>query len=306
MYNKSLIELSHITYPDSSTNKFNPLWKYRSKFVLRSLMYYPYFRKLQTGINPQFLELLLQQHLRFLEKPFRPYLHMGNGPAKRTKLMIEHYRFIAECLPEATAKGIYGSPQGLEISRFPVGEQEYHFSLCYFSPNHKEGDLCIKLLDQNDTIFYSITFSISDDEKTGRTITVGGLQGPKSTPEIKDQIKYFTKKHHGQRPKDLMIKILSIIANVWDVKQLLLVSNNGHIYKSKRYEKGKVKSDYDRHWESLNASRYNKNLYTLSLVEVRKAPEDVKRSKRAMYRQRYQWLDALTEELSHKLALTIA
>lgn len=313
MHNKSLIKLSHIVYPKPSSmgnqsrllspRKSSKIWRRRSKFVLRSSIHYRYLRELQTSIKPQLMARLFKLHPGFYEKIYRAYAYRGNRASNRTKLLIEHYHFIADCLPEATAQAIYGTSDGLEISRFTVGEAEYHFTLCYFQPNGREGDLSIKLLDQNNNIFYCITFNISGNENIGHTITVGGLQGPKSTEETKEKIKYFTKKHHGLRPKDLMVRVLIIIANVWNVKQLLLVNSNSHVSQSKRFRISKIKTDYNRHWESLNASRYNKNLYALSLVEVRKAPEDVKRSKRAMYRKRYQWLDELTEEISQKLSL---
>jgi uncharacterized protein VirK/YbjX len=306
MYSKSILELSKLTYPDSSVNKFSRLLRYRSKFVIRAIACYPYFRQLQREIEPSCLNLLLQQHLRFLEKPFRPYLSLGNGVARRTNLVVGHYRFMTQCLPAKTMSAIYGTEQGLEVTRFVVGEEEYSVMLCYYSPNNKEGDICMKLLDSAGDIFYSVTFSIFDDDIAGRTITVGGLQGPKNQSEIKLSIKEFTKKHHGQRPKDLMVKMLTIIANVWDVKQLLLVSNKGHTYGSKRYVNDKIKTNYDAHWESLGATQYNKHLYQLSTQDVRKLPEDIKRSKRAMYRKRYEWLDALTQELSGKLALSFA
>lgn len=102
-----------------------------------------------------------------------------------------------------------------------------------------------------------------------------------------------------------MVKILTIIANVWDVKLLFLVTNEGHIYSSKRYADDKIKTNYNSHWESLGATKYSKHLYQLDLLEVRKLPEDIKRSKRAMYRKRYEWLDVLMQGLSEKLALKV-
>ncbi|NQZ51511.1 MAG: DUF535 domain-containing protein [Moritella sp.] len=309
MHSKSIRELSWLAYPDSSENQCSNLKqkqkRYRSKFVLRTMILYPYFRQFQRGIDAPFLQLLLQQDVRFLGKIFRPYLHMGNGIARRTKLVVGHYRFISQCLPAHTGLAIYETKQGIEVTKFMVGEDEYRVTLSYYSPNHKEGDLCIKLLDPNGNIFYSITFSICDDAATGRTITVGSLQGPKSTLEVKEQIKYFTKQHFGQRPKDLMVKILTIIARVWDVELFLLVTNEGHVYSSKRYADDKIKTNYNNHWASLGATKYNKNLYQLDLLDVRKLPEDLKRSKRAMYRKRYEWLDELMQEISEKLVLKV-
>ena len=310
MHSKSIRELSWLAYPDSSENQCSNLKQkqksYRSKFILRARIYYPYFRQFQRGIDSSFLQLLLQQDVRFLGKIFRPYLHMGNGIARRTKLVVGHYRFISQCLPAHTGLAIYEKSQGIEVTKFTVGEDEYRVTLGYYAPNHKEGDLCMKLLDAKGNLFYSITFSIFDDAVTGRTITVGGIQGPKSGLEVNDKIKYFTKQHFGQRPKDLMVKILTIIANVWDVKQLLLVTSEAHMYTAKRYSgNDKVKTNYNNHWESLGATKYNKNLYQLDLLEVRKSPEDLKRSKRAMYRKRYEWLDELKQEISEKLVLKV-
>ena len=311
MHSKSIRELSWLAYPDLSENQLSNVKKkpksYRSKFVLRARIYYPYFRQFQQGIDSHYLELLLKQDVRFLGKIFRPYLHLGNGIASRTKLVIGHYRFISQCLPTNTGLAIYDTDKGIEVSKFIVGDEEYRVTLSYYAPNHKEGDLCMKLWEPNGNLFYSITFSVFDDPITGRTITVGGIQGPKSTPEINDKIKYFTKQHFGQRPKDLMVKILTIIANVWDVKLLQLVTNEAHMYSSKRYNSNndKIKTNYNSHWESLGAIKYNKNLYQLDLLEVRKLPEDIKRSKRAMYRKRYEWLDELKQEISEKLALRV-
>jgi len=307
MRTKNLIELSGVAFSDSDKNTFRRRkfrWFYRLKFVLQALAYRSHFHKLQAAIKAPYLDLLLEQHPKYLQKIFRPYVDITNGTVERINLICEHYDFITEQLPEKTALTMYSSAQGLEVTRFLVGEQEYSVSLGYCAKNHKEGDLGLKLLDETGNVFYALTFSVSDNIGEGRTIIVGGLQGPKSSPEINERIKYFTKQHHGQRPKDMMIKMLTIIANVWDVKRLLLVNNKAHIYQCNRYKKKTVTSNYDAHWESLGAEKYNESLYELSPLEIRKNLEDIKRTKRAMYRKRYEWLDALAEEIARKLALS--
>lgn len=303
MYNKSIISLSYQVYPSNDECELKKIFKYRIKFFFRALFCYPFFRKLQRGIPSYYLEKMTKIHLRFLEKPFRPYLHMGNGITKRTDLMIAHYQFLIEHLPEEMLQVLYQSAAGLDITEFDVGEDSYRVNLSYYSPNHKEGDLCLKLLDSDNKIFYSITFSVFDDLKFGRTIIVGGLQGPESTDDVKLRIRQFTKLHFGQRPKDLMVKFLTIIANVWDVQNLYLVSNKGHTYNSVRYVNDKIKTDYDKHWLSLGAKVHDKRLFKLDTQEVRKNLDEVKRSKRGMYRKRYAWLDELNTELSQRLAM---
>lgn len=303
MYNKSIVALSQQVYPDHETNQFKRLFRYRTKFVVRALACYPFFRQLQREIPATYLEMLTNMHLRFLEKPFRPYLHMGNGIAKRTQIIVDHYKFMTDNLPDTTLKTLYKSSQGLDITKFAVGEDNYRVNLSYYAPNHKEGDLCLKLFDGTGEIFYSLTFSIFDNTQQGRTIVVGGLQGPASTDDVKLRIRQFTKLHFGQRPKDLMVKILTIIANNWQVQNLYLVSNKGHTYNSMRYVNDKIKTDYDNHWLSLGAVPHDKRLFKMDTQEIRKQPEDLKRSKRAMYRKRYEWLDELNIELSQRLAM---
>lgn len=303
MYNKSIVALSQQVYPDNETNQFKKLFRYRTKFIFRALACYPFFRKLQREIPATYLAMLTSMHLRFLEKPFRPYLHMGNGIAKRTQIMVDHYKFMTDNLPETTLKALYKSARGIDITSFVVGEDSYRVSLSYHAQNHKEGDLCLKLIDEQGATFYALTFSIFDDAKQGRTIVVGGLQGPASTDDVKLRIRHFTKLHFGQRPKDLMVKILTIIANIWQVENIYLVSNKGHTYNSARYVNDKIKTDYDKHWLSLGAEPHGKRLFKMDTQEVRKQPEDLKRSKRAMYRKRYEWLDALNIELCQRLAM---
>lgn len=154
-------------------------------------------------------------------------------------------------------------------------------------------------IDQN---FYTLTFSIRDI-KGQRQLVIGGLQGPASSPENNLKIKALTKILHGQRPKDLMIKIITLIANTWQVDTLLAVKSSAHAYSAKRYSKGRIKTNYDKHWQALGGTEFDQHFYTLSLDDIRRDPEDISRPKRAMYRRRYEWLDTVNETLQQKISL---
>lgn len=132
---------------------------------------------------------------------------------------------------------------------------------------------------------------------------IGGLQGPASSSENNLKIKALTKKLHGQRPKDLMIKIITLIANIWQVDTLLAVKSASHAYSVKRYSKGRIKTNYDKHWQALGGTEFDRHFYTLSLEDIRRNPEDISRPKRAMYRRRYEWLNTINEILQQKISL---
>ncbi len=259
-------------------------------------------KKLQHGITTDMLELLLNQHHNFFEKPMKPYITVKGSPKKRAEFVVSHYQFVERCLPAETTHAIYQQQPGLELTRFEAKEEEYRLALMYDSRYQKEGDMTIKLLDSQDQPFYAVSFSIRDGNN-GRELAIGGIQGPESSPENKNKIKVLTKTLHGLRPKDLMIKMLTIIANVWDVDHILAVKNSAHIYRARRYHSNKVKADYDAHWKALGATDYNRDFYELKKEEIRKTPEEISRPKRAMYRRRYEWLDMMTENLEKQLHL---
>ncbi|WP_064602459.1 VirK/YbjX family protein [Photobacterium sp. J15] len=299
----SILNLAKITYPDGLQTKSKALWKYRLRFILRAAIMRTSVKKLQSGIKPEMLDTLLKQHHNFFEKPMKPYITVKGSPDERADFVVSHYNFVEKCLPEETTHAIYQQQNGLELAHFEVKDEEFRLALMYDSRYQKEGDMTLKLLDNQNLAFYAVSFSIREGSN-GRELAIGGIQGPESSPENKVRIKALTKTLHGLRPKDLMIKMLTIIANVWQVDHLLAVKNSAHIYRARRYHKGKVKADYDAHWKALNATDYNRDFVELSKTEVRKTPEEISRPKRAMYRRRYEWLDLMTEKLSQELCLT--
>lgn len=296
------MRLAQLTYPNEQAEKYHPLWQYRLKFILRASLFHSSLKKLQTGIAPDMLEKLLTLHNRFLEKPMRPYLTVKGSPAQRAEMVVKHYQFVTQSLPSTTAHAIYQAQPGLELAHFSANEDGYRLALMFDARYQKEGEMTLKLLDSEGLPFYALSFSIIEGLK-GRELMIGGIQGPASSPENNVKIKALTKTLHGLRPKDLMIKMLTIVANIWQVEHILAVRNRAHIYRARRYEKGKVKADYDAHWRALNATEYNRDFVELNKIDIRKAPEDISRPKRAMYRRRYEWLDSMAEIFEQKLRL---
>lgn len=300
----NLHDYAKIIYPDSVAEQYSPLWSYRAKFVLRAMYYRNAFQYITSNIDPFLLEALCKQCPRFLEKSFRPYIINDSSAIERAQFVVQHYQFVSEKLPSYISNEIYinNNNNGLTLFDFTVGEIEYAFKLVFHARYQKEGDMSLILFNDIDKNFYTLTFSIRDIEGQ-RQLVIGGLQGPASSPENNLKIKALTKALHGQRPKDLMIKIITLIANIWQVDTLLAVKSDSHAYSARRYSKKRVTANYDKHWEALGGTEFDRHFYTLGLEDIRRNPEDISRPKRAMYRRRYEWLDTVNATLQQKISL---
>lgn len=298
----TLSDYAQIIYPDSEADQYSPLWSYRAKFILRATYYRKAFQLITSAINPPLLEALCKHCPRFVEKPFRPYIINDSSAIERAQFVVQHYQFVSEQLPSHISNEIYLNANGLTLFNFTVDEIDYSFQLVFHARYQKEGDMSLFLFNELDKNFYTLTFSIRDIEGQ-RQLVIGGLQGPASSPENNLKIKALTKTLHGQRPKDLMIKIITLIANIWQVDTLLAVKSGSHAYAAKRYSKGRVIANYDKHWEALGGTEFDQHFYALSLEDIRRNPEDISRPKRAMYRRRYEWLDTINDTLTQKVSL---
>lgn len=297
--NTSLNNHAKIIYPDSQAAKYSPLWRYRVKFILRAMYYHKAFEHITSGIDPFLLDTLCQRNSRFLEKSFRPYVIYGTSAIERAQFVVQHFDFVSK-LPPHISDAIYKDSNGLTLCDFTVDDVDYSFKLTYYSRYQKEGDMSLTLFNDVDENFYTLTFAIRDVEGK-RQLIIGGLQGPASSPENNQKIKLLTKALFGQRPKDLMIKMITLIANTWDVDTLLAIKNSSHTYSAKRYATGKIKMDYDKHWLALGGTEFDQHLYQLTLDDIRRNPENISRPKRAMYRRRYEWLDNTKMLIEQKL-----
>jgi hypothetical protein len=300
----SLYELSKKLYPESEAHIYEPLWQFRAKFVSRGYFYHKHIQRLLNEIPQHMMPTLEKNDSRFIEKPLRPYITVNNPALNRAGWVIEHYQFFEHALPHDLFKHIYQDPNGLLLKTIAVDDNVYEIRLSNDGRYQKEGELTLKLVNSEGHGFYTVSFVVHQHTPLKHKIAIGGLQGPESTPENNHQIKRLTKTLHGLRPKDLMVKLLVMIANTWEMTEIFAVSNHAHIYRAKRYGNGKrVQANYDTHWKSVGATHYNPDFYSIPLIDPRKAQEDISRPKRAMYRRRYEWLDETNAEFSEILAL---
>lgn len=288
--NKSILHHSKTIYSDEYAEIYHPIWTYRIKFIARALFYRKSFKYLADNIEASLLEMLCTRTHRFLEKPFRPYIVKNSPAIDRSALVVDHYNTVSELVSPELMKQIYTDAKGLTLMTFEIEDILYTVRLVYEARYQKEGDMSLVLHSQEDGNFYTLSFTLGH-EKGARSIMIGGLQGPRSNETSNEKIKKLTRKLYGQRPKSLMVSLLDLLAQIWGVETILAVKTQSHTYAAKRYSKGRIKTDYDALWKELGGTEYDRNFYSLTVNAPRRDLDGMSRSKRSMYRRRYEWLD---------------
>lgn len=288
--NKSILHHSKTIYSDEYAEIYHPIWTYRIKFIARALFYRKSFKYLADNIEASLLEMLCTRTHRFLEKPFRPYIVKNSPAIDRSELVVDHYNTVSELVSPDLMKQIYTDAKGLTLMTFEIEDILYTVRLVYEARYQKEGDMSLVLHSQEDGNFYTLSFTLGH-ENGARSIMIGGLQGPRSNETSNEKIKKLTRKLYGQRPKSLMVSLLDLLAQIWGVETILAVKTQSHTYAAKRYSKGRIKTDYDALWKELGGTEYDRNFYSLPVNAPRRDLDGMSRSKRSMYRRRYEWLD---------------
>ena len=290
-----LLHYSKIMFSDS--RKGVELWSYHIKFLLRTTYYWSAFRYLVNNIPPSLLDILCERY-KLLDKPLKPYITNNYTAMQRSELLVQHFNFVQNVLSEQLKHNIYYD-NGFTLLLISVESLRYSFELVS-GIYGKEGDMSLVLLSDSNERFYTLTFSLRDIDGY-RDLIIGGLQGPKSSAENTLKIKEFTKKLDGQRPKDLMIKIITMVAKYWMIDRIMAVKNSTHSYCSIRYSKGRIKTDLDEHWISLGGTEFNHDFYMLPINYEHRDISTISRSKRAMYRRRYKWIEDINSIIDTRL-----
>lgn len=282
--------------------------EYQLKYIIRFLFYYGAMKNYLEQISPETLELAKQahqvseKHQPFIVKAFYPYLVSKGSVKSNVRRIVNHYQFVESYLSKPIIDHIY-NPKTPPLNIMKICVEDAYYSVVLVSDGwcKQEGEMSLRLLAPDGEKIYMLHFIIGSINGQ-RTMKIGALQGPKSSSENKQKIKQLTKTVYGLRPKDLIVRTGLYIAKSWDVKTVLAIKNNQHIWFNKRYKKRnkgeQVLADFEKHWKELGGKAFNSNFMELPIEETRKDLQLVKRTKRSMYKKRYDWLDDLQQNIN--------
>lgn len=189
---------------------------------------------------------------------------------------------------------------------FSVGEKILLLDLSQFSDGVRvvidqpewllrEGNLALNIF-KGDYRAYTLTFSLYCGDKL--SIFIGGLQGRNSHKSL-ELYRQLTKDFYGIRPRDLLIEIVRILAQIVEASDIHAVADEHRFFRHPYFRDDKaaaMKVDYNDIWVDRGAVRVAPTYFAIPLVALRRGVDEISPKKRAMYRRRYEMLDMLASE----------
>ena len=257
---------------------------FRRKFLLRSALMPRLMHEWMTELAqwPD-LDSVLARQPRLPVRLHRAYLAQNLDRKMKLDAVRFHYNAIRSSF-SATEYKAYLSADGLQLAQIEGKNSEiFSVILGSFISLDKEGESTI----------------LVRNSAGSSTRFIGGLQGgSRLLPH--EEIQKATKSCYGIFPKRIVMEAICCFAEQLNIKQILAVSNEQHIFRSPRYhDKNKViLSDYNAFWESVGGECDGHGYYHIPRTMARKSEADIASKKRAEYRRRYQLLDSIHSQLS--------
>jgi uncharacterized protein len=120
---------------------------------------------------------------------------------------------------------------------------------------------------------------------------------------VRDEYRRLTKAGHGMRPRDLLFEVFRMFCAGIGVSEIVAVTNefrhDRHSYFGKSPKT--LSADYNEIWAERGGTRTNAMFYRFYPYRKQRDCTEIRVSKRAMYRRRYQMLNSLNEQLNNNL-----
>ena len=235
----------------------------------------------------------------FIEQVTRAFFYKGAGYDDRVALVKNHVRFLERRFTPELISKLYiqvdereNKSQKVNLWEDTFEDKPLRMSLWFQAGQRKEGCLSL-ILTWGGEILYQIVFWFGPDmEKAGDAIWIGALQGAPDSTEI---IKRLTKAFFGYRTKNLIFYGIRNLARCLGIRKIYAVTNEGYYAMNHVRIDRKLKTDFAAFWEECEGKPCEKDsrFYVMPVKEYRKDMSELKPSKRAQHRRRFEKLDAV-------------
>lgn len=233
----------------------------------------------------------------FVEQATRKFFYCGSTWEERIQLIEKHVE-ILECklTPEALQQ-IYIDNKPITLWQEKYQNQMLKANLVFHAGQRKEGCLSLSLM-LDDTWLYQIIFWIGGSVEEPR-IYIGAIQGPVNGAEI---IKNLTKAYYGYRTKNLVFWCLRCFAEELNCSDIWGVTNQGYYAQNGIRFDRKLKTDFGEFWSECEGTpASDSRFYAMPIQEHRKSMEELKPSKRAQHRKRFEKLDEIKQSIHESM-----
>lgn len=254
----------------------------------RILCHYRLHCALLVGFSHPELAPVLARHPRLLRKVYTPYARGGLAPKDRLAWLLRHFALARALMSPPMFHTIFAG-DGLKLCELPLpqGQGMLPVHLAKNPRFESEGDMTLSLHDPFGTPLYSVTLSLYRHH--GRTgLLIGCING--LAPQ--DAVKHLTQVMQGLRPQSLMVQLAQSLARHFGASELCAVGSGSHVYAGSP-RAGHVTFDYDALWLEHGGRLRSDRLYALPLHTPRRTLQAMPSQKRAQYRRRYDFLDAM-------------
>ena len=234
----------------------------------------------------------------FIEQVTRAFFYKGSGYADRAALIKNHVLFVEKHFTPEVISKLYvetdstdNKGQAVTLWEDSFEDKPLRMSLWFHAGQRKEGCLSL-VLTWDEEILYQIMFWFGPDmEKAGDAIWIGALQG---TPNGSDAIKRMTKAFFGYRTKNLIFYGVRNLARCLGLQKIYAVTNEGYYAMNHVRIDRKLKTDFAAFWKECEGKlcKEDPRFYVMPVKEYRKDMSELKPSKRAQHRRRFEKLDA--------------
>ena len=277
-------------------------WRERRRaviFMMRGVLHWHTLRTLYRYFAGNEILRALYAHNPFpVEQATRAFFYAGSTLASRIALIRAHYDTMMDLLPAQDAVRLSLDGE-YEIWRAADTDMVWR-SYLHFDPGQRKEGLLSVMMDVDNVHLYQMIFWF-DRRNEERVLIIGAMQGP-NTEDAQDFVREMTKRAHRFRTKNLILYMVQAVARALGMKRIFAVSNAGYYANNHVRVNRKLKTDFGAFWEEAGGRETeDKRFYELPLVLPRKTMEEVPTRKRAVYRRRFAFLDAVDAEIEERV-----
>lgn len=225
--------------------------------------------------------------------PIRSYVCNQFSIAKRINILCQHYQIMENFFSNKAIKKIL-TPQNDQIiisSLIKKNGELCHLKIMMHGKFWKEGAMTIYLLDRENNVISTLTFTLYHDQDNQNAIFIGGLQG--GSQINKEEIVSFTRSLGGLRPKHALIECCYAIADFFEVKKIIGISNQNHVFS---YQKT-FQKNYDNIWQEIGSKITADNNFLLPKNLAKRDFSEVPQKKRKEWLIKHNHLEKLNLDI---------
>lgn len=241
-------------------------------------------------------------------KLFNVYMSVRWTKRQKVKVILDTYRFIMS--KGEPFMNVVLQNDGFEVARFKLGDSsEGSLILRYDHRYRKEGEMVFSFeSDQLGGRIVDAAFSFEEIAVGQWVCRIGCIQGHAKNDE--NYSKAAQKLMHGLRPKSLIVYTIQEFARQLGFVALYGVGDSIQAYRCKHAIhlpwKHAIHFDYNTIWKESGGKPVKGGWFELPLQSERREIQEIKTTKRALYRRRYELLDDLSlkiRESAQKIAV---